>query len=186
MRSYTELGILVLLIGFTFLFERHNNNIEDQREQAQNESRMKYLAQHFAIQFFFSNVLRQKNLTLDDTIELLKQAPKIITMVNPSKLSEDVNQGFTMVADAMNTISLGFKNNLNKLEGKLESVNDLVESKISNALEELGIVNKNADTLAEIKQLIQDDINKVAGTMVEEFDEEEYEYVEVDEEVDEE
>ena len=170
--SYTELGILVLLIGFTFLFERHNNKIEDQREQAQNESRMKFLAQHFAIQFFFSNVLRQKNLTLDDTVELLKQAPKIITMVNPSKLSEDVNQGFTMVADAMNTISLGFKNNLNKLEGKLESVNDLVESKISSALEELGIVNKNADTLAEIKQLIQDDINKVAGTMVEEYEEE--------------
>jgi len=171
MRSYIELGILVLLIAFTFAFERHNNSIEDQREQAQNESRMKFLAQHFAIQFFFSNVLRQKNLSLDDTVELLKQAPKIITMVNPSKLSEDVNQGFTMVADAMNSITLNFKESYNKIEKRLETVNNLVETKISKALEEVGIVNKKADKISEIKDLIQQDINKVAGAMVEDFEE---------------
>jgi DNA-binding ferritin-like protein (Dps family) len=171
MRSYIELGILVLLIAFTFAFERHNNSIEDQREQAQNESRMKFLAQHFAIQFFFSNVLRQKNLSLDDTVELLKQAPKIITMVNPSKLSEDVNQGFTMVADAMNSITLNFKESYNKIEKRLETVNNLVETKISKALEEVGIVNKKADKISEIKDLIQQDINKVAGSMVEDFEE---------------
>lgn len=171
MRSYIELGILVLLIAFTFAFERHNNSIEDQREQAQNESRMKFLAQHFAIQFFFSNVLRQKNLSLDDTVELLKQAPKIITMVNPSKLSEDVNQGFTMVADAMNSITLNFKESYNKIEKRLETVNNLVETKISKALEEVGIVNKKADKISEIKDLIQKDINKVAGSMVEDFEE---------------
>ena len=156
--AYTELGILILLIGITFLFERHNNSVEDQREQAKNEARMKNLAQHFAIQYFFGTVLRQKNLSLEDTIDLLKQAPKIITMVNPSRLAEDVNNGFTMVADAMNSITLNFRESYNKIESKIASVNDNIESKITSALSTLGIVQPNDETMEKLKDMIKLDL----------------------------
>lgn len=128
--NYLEIAILIVIIYFSYDFEKRNNRFQDTREEEKRTSKTQKVAQLSALIYIFDQILPDDDLRIEEKLNILKRVPEIVQQVSVSEVNRQIQTGFELMADTMTSIG-------HVVEDKKEYLNQQIKNATSSAIDEI-------------------------------------------------